>query len=275
MDIWIQILRILNTQMDVPTPYGWFHILFWILSIAATVFLCAKCRHHSADRVRSVVLATAILVTVLEIYKQINFSFQYDDSSITFQYQWYAFPWQFCSMPMYVGLLAGFTKQGKLHDACCAFLSTYAVFAGLCVMFYPVTVFTGTVGINIQTMICHGTMLPIGAYLLATGHVALSPKTVLKALPVFLTAVLMAAAANELAFYSGLLEDHEFNMFFISRHCTPSLPVYSLVQGVVPYPWCLLLYIGGFTAAALLLTLLGMGIRRLIPQRKTAEPVNV
>lgn len=47
-------------------------------------------------------------------------------------------------------------------------------------------------------------------------------------------------------------------MFFVSRHFAPSLPVYSSVQAVVPYPWCLFIYIAGFTAASYILLLLAM-----------------
>ena len=82
------------------------------------------------------VLITALVVILLEIYKQINYTFSYE-GAITFDYQWYAFPFQFCSTPMYVGLLVGLFRKGKIHDALCAYLATYAVFAGLCVMIYP------------------------------------------------------------------------------------------------------------------------------------------
>ena len=57
-------------------------------------------------------------------------------------------------------------------------------------------------------------------------------------------------------------------MFFISPYCEPSLPVYSLVQGVVPFPWCLVLYILGFTAAGYIMLLLGMGVKRLSSAKK-------
>ena len=43
----------------------------------------------------------------------------------------------------------------------------------------------------------------------------------------------------------------------------PHLPVYSWVQGVVPYPLDLLIYITGFTAAAYLMLLIGMGVRAI------------
>ena len=102
------ILRFFDTQMTQPTPYGWFHILSLALTVAATVLLC---RFGKSLNPRKTVLFTAILVTVLEIYKQINYSFSYE-GGIGFDYQWYAFPFQFCSTPMYVGLLAGMLKKG-------------------------------------------------------------------------------------------------------------------------------------------------------------------
>ncbi len=264
MEFWQNVLRILDADMQRPDSYGWFHLLSCALTILATVALCLWHKRSGSDRrVRLVVLWVAIVVAVLELYKQINYSFSYEDG-IVFDFQWYAFPWQFCSMPLYVGLLAGLTKRGRLHDALCAFLATYSIFAGICVMIYPNDVFISTIGINIQTMICHGTMIVVGIYLLYSDYVKLEHKTILKALPVFCAGVLIAVISNELAYCTGLLETDTFNMFFISRHCEPSLPVYSLVQAVVPYPWCLLIYIAAFTLAAYLILLFAMCIKKLI-----------
>ena len=257
MTVWENILRALDTKMQTPTPYGWFHLVSLLVSVVATVALC---RYSKKLQPRKVVLITAMVVSLLEIYKQINFSFSYENG-IVFDYQWYAFPFQFCSTPMYVGLVAGLTKKGKLHEAANAYLATYAVFAGVCVMLYPVTVFVDTVGINLQTMFCHGSMIVIGVYLLYSGYVKAEAKTVLKAAPVFAVCVAIACVMNEIAYRTGLLETETFDMFFISPYGTPSLPVYSLVQAVVPFPWCLVIYVAAFTFAAYLMLLIAMGIK--------------
>lgn len=256
------ILRILDVSMEKPVPYGWFHLLWLALTVAATVFLCVRCRKAGEEKVRRLVLGVTVTVLLLELYKQFNYSFSYENG-ITFDYQWYAFPFQFCSTPMYVGLLAGLTKKGKLHEAANAYLATYAVFAGVCVMLYPTTVFISTIGINIQTMFCHGSMIVVGVYLLCSGCVKLEHKTILKAIPVFTVCVGLACVMNELAYRTGLLERETFDMFFISPYGTPSLPVYSLVQATVPFPWCLVIYIAAFTLAAYLMLLIAMGIKAL------------
>lgn len=265
------LLRILDLEMTRPQLYGWFHILWLFITVASTVLLCHWGRKASDKQICNVLLTVAIVVAVLEIYKQVNYTFTVtENGSIRADYQWYAFPFQFCSMPMYVGLLAGVIRKGKLHQALCAFLASYAIFAGVCVMLYPADVFISTIGINIQTMICHGSMITVGVYLLYTGHVKASHETALKAMPVFAVAVMMAAVMNEIAHATGLLQQETFNMFFISPYCEPSLPVYSLVQQHVPYPWCLIIYILAFSLAAYIILLLAIGAKRLSNNKKTA-----
>ena len=270
MSFWQTVLKVLDADMTRPEMYGWFHLLSLALTILLTVIFSVQYRGSTPDKMRRMILWVSITVIVLEIYKQINYSFGYENG-ITFDFQWYAFPFQFCSTPMYVGLLAGLTRKGKLHDAANAYLATYALFAGVCVMVYPVTVFIDTIGINVQTMICHGSMIVVGVCLLCSGIVKLEHKTILKAIPVFVSCVLLAWGMNEIACRAGLLETDTFNMFFISPYCEPSLPVYSLVQGVVPFPLCLVLYVAGFSAAAYLILLIAMGIRRLSCRRMAVQ----
>jgi len=258
------IIQFFDAKMTTPEGYGWFHILWWVLTIGVGVLLCVLHKNAGEERVRRVVFWTAILVVVLEVYKQFNYTFSYEDGVITAAYQWYAFPWQFCSTPMFVGVLTGIFRKGRVHDALCAYLATFAMFAGLCVMVYPNDVFTQTIGINIQTMICHGSMITVGIYLWYSGYVKAQHKTILYAASVFAAAVVVAVILNEVGFATGLTNDHYFNMFYVSPHCDPHLPVYSLVQEVVPYPWCLLIYIAGFSAAAYVILLAVMGIKVLV-----------
>lgn len=266
MLFWQSVLRFLDASMETPEPYGWFHLAWLAFSVLAIVPL-----KKWAKNPQKVIWFTAVAVTLLEVYKQINYSFSYTEG-ISFDYQWYAFPFQFCSTPMYVGLLAGLVKPGKLRDSLWAYLATYALFAGLSVMVYPVSVFISTIGVNLQTMICHGSMITVGVYLLCTGAVKPELKTLWKAVPVFGVCLVLAVGMNEVAHATGLLERETFNMFFVSPYCEPSLPVYSLVQGAVAYPWCLILYIFGFTVAAGLMLLLFRGAAKLAA-KKTAQPV--
>ena len=267
------LIRILDWPMKRPELYGWYHLLWWVIPLVAVWVLC-RCWKNSRDPerfCRRVVFGTAVVVAVFEVLHQFNYNVVWEDGAVQLDPMWYAFPFQFCSTPMYAGLLTGLFRKGRIHDALCAYLATYAVFAGLCVMIYPAEVYTRTILTNVQTMVCHSSMLTIGIFLFYTGHVKREHRTILRAAPVFAVCVGVAALLNEIAYWTGLLEEHTFNMFFISPHCEPSLPVYSLVQAVVPYPWCLMIYVLVFSLAAYVILLLAMGIERLWARKRASE----
>lgn len=261
MDFWRPLLGFLAIEATAPEAYGLYHIVWLALIAGLTVFAVLQGRKHNAETVNRVVFLTAVVVFALEIYKQ--FVFTFGDGSGEASYSWYAFPFQFCSTPMYVGLLLGIFRKGRVRQMLLSYLSCYALFAGLAVMLYPNDVYVRTVGINIQTMVCHGSMVVIGGYLLGSGQVQLEWKTLLKAMPVFAVCVAIAATLNELAYRVGILQEHTFNMFFISPYLECTLPVYSLVHNAVPFPLNLILYILGFTAAAGLILLLCKGLQLL------------
>ena len=273
MEFFANVLRVLDASMTTPTGYGWFHLMWWAFVWIAAVGLCLwHKRSGNPRRTTNVVLIVAVTVLLLEVYKIINFGFEYEDG-VSFSFPWGSFPWQFCSTPMYIGLLAGIIRKGKVHDALCAYLATFAIFAGTAVMVYPGDVFISTIGINIQTMICHGSMITIGVYLLYSGHVKLEHKTILKALPVFVTTLCIAMVMNEVAHANGL---DGFNMFYISRHEPGHLPLYGDVQNMLScYPLELMIYIVGFTIAAYLMLLIAMGVRalgRVLFKKKATQP---
>ena len=265
---WVNVLKFLDTPMAEPPSYGWFHITFFVLSIVVGIFLCLVFKNGKKYAPR-IVFTTAVIVFLLEVYKMINFGFEYENG-ISYSFPWGSFPFQFCSTPMYVGLLVGLFRKGRIHDSLCAYLATFAVFAGLCVMVYPNDVFIETAGINVQTMICHSSMLTVGIYLFGSGYVKAEHRTIFKAIPVFFVMVAIAMGLNEWAYRSGLLEDHFFNMFYFSPYADPHLPVYSNVQNAlgVNNPLSFIIYVAAFTLAAYIMLLFAIGLRRVFAPRR-------
>lgn len=250
MSFLADVLSFLDSKMTTPTLYGPFHIVFLLLSVFAGFVISKHCLKKGEASIRRFLLIETVIVILLEIYKQINYTFEVENGQILADYQWYAFPFQFCCTPMYIGMLAVLTWKKPLHHHFCAYSATFSLFAGISVMLYPASVFVETIGVNIETMIAHGGMITVGMVLLRTGYVKISYKTVLKALPVFMVLVLIAMGMNEIAYRSGLLETETFNMFFISPYCSPELPVFSLVQPYVPFLCSVVIYIVGFTLAS-------------------------
>lgn len=251
----IKILEFLNSDMNQPIPYGsfsegWFHYLSLLLVIVGSMIFITRMKNMTDDKIKKVLIVFSLVLILFEVYKQIIFSYQ-----ASWNYQWYAFPFQFCSTPMYVALFAGLTKNKKLFEAFKIFLATFGLFAGLAVMLYPMTVFVNTIGINVQTMVHHGGMTIIGLGLLVN-QVKLESKSIFKASAVFSALVIIAVLMNTT--FNTFIQDGTFNMFFINPLFENGLPILSLFQPLVPAPIFLLIYIFGFSLCAYIMLLIGI-----------------
>lgn len=236
MNILEKIIKFLQFEMEEPTLYGWFHILSLVLTVVIIILLAYK-----KPNVKKTILIMSIIMIIFEIYKQLSFSF----NNNTWEYQWYAFPFQFCSVPMYVGLIAGITKNKKIENTLYSFLATFGLIAGISVMLYPSTVYVEETMINIQTMIHHGFMIIMGIYLLVMNYVKPNLKTLLNGLKVFIIVILIALLGNIITYYMGI--DNGLELFYISPFHTSSLPVFSIIYDNVPYILFLIIYILIFT----------------------------
>lgn len=244
-------LSFLQFKMQTPTMYGWFHLLSLSLMVALILILIWK-----KPPVKRMLLIFSLIMIVLEIYKQLSFSY----SGGEWSYQWYAFPFQFCSVPMYVALIAGLTKHPRVEQYICCFLATYGLVAGLAVMAYPVTVFIPEVLISVQTMVHHGFMVVMGVCLLVRRAVAFTLRTLLRGLAVFASLVAIALAANVVTYHADV--DDGLELFYISPYHTSELPVFDQIYEAAPYPIFLLCYLFAFTVGGGIPLLVGRLLRK-------------
>ena len=234
-----KLLTLLDSKMTRPESYGWFHLLVWAVVIASATLLGISYKKKCAPDPEKLVFITSLVVIFLEVYKQINYTFSVGSGGITADFQWYAFPWQFCSMPMYVALIAPLIRNEKLYSAFLAFLSTFGMIAGVLVMAVPTDVFIGTIGVNFQTMIHHGGQIVIGLFLIIRAGSLKKFTACLGGILVFIAAVTTAMILN-LTMIHVIPEGSAFNMFYISPHFDCMIPVYDKLQDKLPYPVFLL-----------------------------------
>jgi hypothetical protein len=251
------ILEFLNGQMNQPELYGsfqasWFQYLSLICVTLGIILSITRMKGLNDHQLNRVLWIFSGLLIGFEIYKQVIFTYQAQGS-----YQWYAFPFQFCSTPMYVALVASFLKPGKMKHALLSFLGTFGLFAGLAVVIYPATVFVTTTGINIQTMVHHGSMAILGFGLLAH-HVDLKWKSLLEAASVFFVLMVVAMTLNQV--HNHVIQNGTFNMFFINPWYENGIPVLMIFQPLVPHHVFLLIYLFGFSLVAGIV----LGVRLLI-----------
>lgn len=242
----------LKATMPTPTNYGWFHLMFVAIAALAITLLCSFARNIKDKTLRRFIFGCWLLLVLFEIYKQLVFSISSNEFGVTWEFQWYAFPFQLCSSQLYLLPFVAFLKDGKIRDSIIAFLATYSLFGGLVVFIYPNDVFVSTIGINIQTMVHHGLQLVLGVFLLVYYRKKINWRFFARGVIVFIVMCAIAMTLNIVLYQTIMINTGDtFNMFYFSPYFPCSLPVLGdYIWPNVPYPVFLLTYLIGFTVAA-------------------------
>ena len=211
---------------DKPNAFGLFHIC-WLAGTVLAILLALKIYDKKMLRISYIVTSTIMIIG--EIYKQIVLSF---NQTGEFIYQWYFFPMQFCSTPIYTFTLCAILGKGKLYDSLSIYNGTYCLFAGIVVLFTPDTVYSNYLGICVQSMLHHVLMIIVGAIALRAYAKNLSVKHFLGAIGVFL---FFFAIAEVLNFAIPVLTTQKVNMYFISKGMDLDMPILSHVKRAFPY----------------------------------------
>ncbi len=249
MNYWEKIIVWLQGTMTRPTPYGWFHLMWIGLVIISIIFLWIKRKNQNEKKLKIILGVYGIIALLLEVIKQIIWSFNYDLG--IWDYQWYAFPFQLCTTPIFVSIICLFLRDGKVRKALLSYFSFITILGSLATIIIPDSCFVETIEVNIHTMWLHCGSFVVSIYLLISKEVPLKLENFIKAILVFLIMVICALTLNIVIYNLGILGNETFNMFYISPYFISELPVFNILQEKLPYALFLITYIciiisGGF-----------------------------
>jgi len=273
MNLFEKIVNIIAITGKTPTSYGIFHFISVAVVLLVCILLCKKYKDCNDKTIRIICLISWITMLLLEIYKQVVFSFKYNNGDRYWDYQWYAFPYQLCSTPLYVLPFIVFLKNGKVRDSLIAFMATFSLFGGLAVYAFPNDVFINIIGINFQTMIHHGLQVILGIFLLVHNRNRLDKVFFIKACCVFLVLLASAVLLNEVVYASLKANGNSesFNMFYISQYFDCTLPLLNIIYKEVPYFVFFLIYCLGFILIGFIILFVASRIVKLVNNRGNYE----
>lgn len=107
MDLLHNIFSIIDWVMTTPSHYGLFHIISVIILFIILIIIAKGIKINKEKTVKIILIVFSTLMLLFEIIKQGLFT------HVESAYQWYAFPFQFCSTPMYIAPLALIIKNGN------------------------------------------------------------------------------------------------------------------------------------------------------------------
>lgn len=270
MNFFEKLIYIISSTMEKPSDYGWFHLFFIILFTIITFVICFFYKDASHKTFKIISIICLCIMIFLETYKQIVLSCSFINNNIVWNYNWYNFPFQLCSSPLYILPFVIFIKKQHIKEIFISFLATFSLFGGLVVFIYPNDVFISIIGVNIQTMIHHGLQITLGIFYLVYYRNKLNITWWKKSIIVFINLVLIAILLNISMYY--ILQKYQindvFNMYFISPFFSCTLPILSTLYNNLPYILFILLYIFGFVVSSFLIYYLVYSIINLLRKAK-------
>ena len=255
MNIFYKLLYFFQGEMPEPTAFGWFHIMWLILAWVAIFVLYKRKKYYSDKQLKKVLGIYGIVALILELLKQLIWSFNYDkvNNIVTWDYQWYAFPFQLCTTPIFVSIICLFLKKGKLRDNLLSYMAYITILGSISTILIPDSCFVNDILVNIHTMWLHIGSFVVSVYLLMSKEVKTDIQSLKQAIKIFLIFVAIAQFLNIFIYNIGILNGEDFNMFYISPYFQTTLPVFNIIQENVFYIVYLIIYIWALIIGGLII----------------------
>lgn len=195
-----------------------------------------------------------------EIWKQVYLTFCLNGGS----YDWWHFPFQLCSMPMYLLLLLPYLKEGRLRQALLSFLMCYGTLGGIAAfadtsgMHYPV------LSLTVHSYLWHLLQIAAG---IASGMVFCRDTAPCRPLKSFLDASLLYLVfCGAASLINCLVSPHAvINMFYINPRYPMNQVVFRRLVPFVGNNAAILIYIAAAVLGAGLLFCIWYALKQKHP----------
>lgn len=159
---------------------------------------------------RKVFLYCGFLMLISEIWKQCCLTYISGHG----HYNWWYFPFQLCSIPMYICLLLPWIKSEKIHRFLLTFLMDFGLLAGIFTFFDTSGLHYNYMPLTIHSYLWHILLIFLGIFSGMTRETDCSLREYAGSAGLFLKCCLLATIFNYLFHCEG-----EINMFYISPYC--------------------------------------------------------
>ena len=254
-----------------PGMFSWFHILWLIIMIVVAVILgltVAQKQNPKYDRI--VVGICSLIMICCEIFKQFFWFAFYD------YYRFEIFPFQFCSVPIYVATFATIIPSEKIRELCYKFLAFYGIIGGLAVMVVPSAVlYTYFIPMSIHAMLWHATLVVMGSYLIVSRDYGSKLRELIAPSIMLFGFVVIAIVGNILVYNLHLNTPNcqpgdNLSMFYISPYYPTQLPLLGIVQEF-SYPLFVVCYLIFFNLFSVIVWCVSKILRKTVGKALNAK----
>ncbi len=202
-------------EMETPKAYGLLHVSFMLIGFALAGLCAWKLRRASDRTNRAILLSIGIFLVLCEAYKLLmnEWIISPEDG-----FNWGNFPFQLCSIPMYLCLIIPCLKSQRLKRALYGFLMTFNLLGGFIAFFEPSGLLHGHWTLTFHALVWHMLLVFLGVYVGLSGRGCTERRHYKDTAVVFLVLCATAFAIN-CAFWE--VSEHQIKMFFIGPGNSP------------------------------------------------------
>lgn len=229
--------------MNTPRPYSMFHLCFMGFGILTAVLAAWLLSHKSGEKAFLPILSVCgALLALSEIYKQL-FLYYVVNNGV---YDWWYFPFQLCSLPIYLCLILPFVRNRKLFIVLLTFMQDFNLLGGIMALAEPSGLFHPYWFLTLHSLIWHILLIFIGLYIGFSKKAEAGVRGYAKTLPLLFLCCGIATLINVTAKPAG-----QADMFYISPYYPTNQAVFSIIArklgiGAGNLVYLLSICLGGF-----------------------------
>ena len=237
-----QLLQLTALPMTAPPVYGSFHLLFTVIGCAAAIAAAWILHRFRSVRASSRIFGiTGIILLLGEIYKQL-FHFVIIGKGT---YDWWVFPFQLCSVPMYLCLFMPLIRSQKIRRVLVTFLLDFGLLGALGTFIDPSGLMHPYLTLTVHGFVWHVILVFLGFYILMSGQADLSLRGFGRTLPLFALCCVLAEIGNYFFHTSG-----EIDLFYISPYTISTQLFFADIDRLLGRPAGIAFYIFTMIAGA-------------------------
>lgn len=206
--------------MEIIPSYGVFHISYTLIGFLLCGCIAWKLKDIKESSAVKLLFVIGIILIVSEIGKQLFYFYVIEDHA----YSWGDFPFQLCSVPMYLCVVLPFIKKDETKRSIYSFMSLYNLLGGAISFAEPSGLLLNYWFLTIHALLWHMTLVFVGLFILISKRGGQTISDYLGSTKLFLGLSVVAFVLN--CFVQFGLKEH-MNMFFVGPGNSP-LAVFSL-----------------------------------------------
>ena len=225
--------------MERPQSYSTFHLVFTFVGITTAIVLAFLLRklNNKQNKILLGVIGAALAVS--EIVK-ILFTNQVINGG---NFAWWVFPFQLCSIPMYLCLISAFVKNERVNSYIYEFLFAISLTTAIMPFIEPSGLHKDYVFLTLHSYIWHLTLIFLGFYMYFSKRACTDKYGFLKGLSVYGIVVLIAFILNL------CIREPGFNAFYMSPFVPSQIIVFDKIYYAAGWFVSNLAYVFAISAA--------------------------